>query len=393
MIRGARMFRRLTVMATTTTRHKLPESAPRSHSLVEPVAAVWSVLVAALGALWLAVPRLFPDVMTRPDDYTSPVAFLPSPVVSGALLAFGTVGAVAVTAGSHLGTRRPPVWLGAVAAAYAVVFGLVATDLTLLTFMGYACAILGPPALVVVLAVLAVRRPGARWALGGLGVVAVAAAVGFGVRFDDVGTFLQSVGQGIARQGIHLLVVLVAAGGGALWTFVALRSAGVRRHSGQPAAYTRPRRDLGWWLTVVAICGPLPYGLLRMTWLTPWPVGIPVDALRDNPYLRVFGLCLGLAALGGAVLTSGLISRWGAVYPRWFPGVGGRAVSPTWPAVLATVVGVAVTVAGRSMVQMAIADHGSNAELLFILPFPLWGPCLVGAAYAYYRRRTRTALR
>lgn len=56
--------------------------------------------------------------------------------------------------------------------------------------------------------------------------------------------------------------------------------------------------------------------------------------------LRVFGILLGLAALGGAVLTLGLVSRWGEVFPAWLPGFRGRPVPVLAAVVPATLVAV-----------------------------------------------------
>ncbi len=133
---------------------------------------------------------------------------------------------------------------------------------------------------------------------------------------------------------------------------------------------------------------------MRMTWLTPWPTIMDAAELEANPAMRIFGLSLGFAAIGGSVLTVGLLRDWGSIYPRWIPFVGGRPVSPTWPTVLAIVVGTALTVAGRSMAQMSFGETAvvaSRVEAFLVLPFPIWGPLLIAAAIAYYRRRTATS--
>ncbi|MET8143814.1 hypothetical protein ABZU32_26215 [Sphaerisporangium sp. NPDC005288] len=52
-------------------------------------------------------------------------------------------------------------------------------------------------------------------------------------------------------------------------------------------------------------------------------LGIPAGAM----YLGVLTL---LAVLGG-ILSLGLISGWGLVYPRWIPVLGGRRVPPWFP--------------------------------------------------------------
>jgi hypothetical protein len=128
-----------------------------------------------------------------------------------------------------------------------------------------------------------------------------------------------------------------------------------------------------------------------MTWLTPWPFWVSAEQLEAHPEMRIFGLSLGFAAVGGSILTLGLLLRWGSVYPRRLPWLGGKPVSPTWPTVLAVVVGAAVTVAGRSMIQLALQGSVlplAAVETLLILPFWAWGPLLIAAGIAYYRRRT-----
>jgi hypothetical protein len=99
------------------------------------------------------------------------------------------------------------------------------------------------------------------------------------------------------------------------------------------------------------------------------------------------GILLGLAGLAGATLTIGLLCRWGRVFPRWMPFVGGRVVPVMFPTLAAGTVGVVMAVAGRSMVQQVIYE-GEPEDWLIVaaLPFPIWGPALMLAAYAYYLR-------
>lgn len=341
------------------------------------------MLAVVVGARWLTAPDAYPDQLAGPTADGSLVALLDPTLVSSLLVLLGVIGAVAAA------TSR---WLLPIGAAYAVVFGLLATDLGLLVAMGYSAAILGPPLLFAYLVAASVRRPMLRWLVGGLvaGAAVLAAATGAdAATFADFG---RGLGEGFSRSGIHMLVVIVSFVGGALWLLLALRAAGLRRVSASDAyTYVAPRRDWGWWVTVVAALCPLPYALMRMTWLTPWPTLMDAAVLDADPALRIFGLSLGFAAIGGSVLTIGLLRRWGSVYPRWIPAVGGRPVSPTWPTAFAIVVGTALTVAGRSMAQMSIGETdvvASKVEAFLMLPFPVWGPLLIAAAIAYYRRRT-----
>lgn len=139
----------------------------------------------------------------------------------------------------------------------------------------------------------------------------------------------------------------------------------------------------------------MPYGLARLTWVTPWPLGGPGP---DNFVItreldlggRLQGSLFAVAVAAGVVLTLGLISRWGEIFPRWVPGLGGRPV----PVRLAVVPGVLMTAvlliaAPAFLVGPAAAgDLGDLAYGLFFLPFPLWGPALGVAVFAYWHRRT-----
>lgn len=107
------------------------------------------------------------------------------------------------------------------------------------------------------------------------------------------------------------------------------------------ATYIRPRRDRGWWVTLLAAAGPL-------------------------------------------------LARWGTTYPRWAPAVDGRPVSPGRPTLTAVGVGFAIAVAGRAMIQMILVEFElqvASAKVLLLMPFPIWGPALVAPAIAYHRRR------
>jgi hypothetical protein len=373
-------------MTSTTASPPAPStSAPStSRSWIERAAGIWSGLVAAVGAWWVAVPDAYPGHLDQSQGDGSLVALLDPTLVSSLLVLLGVVGGLAAA------TSR---WLVPLGVAYAVVFGLLATDLSLLVTMGYSTAILGPPILFGYLVVASVHRPSLRWVVGGVAAAAVAGAAASGAGFSAFADFGRGLGEGLERSGISMLVSLVSFLGGTLWLLVVLRAAGVRRPQPAQVPYVVPSRDWGWWATVLAALCPLPYAVARMTWLTPWPTIIDADTLADQPAMRIFGLSLGFAAIGGAVLTVGLLRKWGSVYPGWVPIVGGRSVSPVWPTVLAVVVGAAVTVAGRSMLQMTFTEDDvmSKAETMLLLPFPVWGPLLIAAAIAYYRRRTASA--
>jgi hypothetical protein len=122
-----------------------------------------------------------------------------------------------------------------------------------------------------------------------------------------------------------------------------------------------------------------------MTWLTPWPLGVP-DGQSLGGGVRVFGLLLGLAALGGALLTLRLVARWGEVFPAWLPGLRGRPV-PVLAAVLPAGV-VSVVLCAASVSLVLLSAQAGMAWLVLLIPAPVWGPALGLATLAYHRRRT-----
>ncbi|MGY1810603.1 hypothetical protein ACI8AF_24815 [Blastococcus sp. SYSU D00669] len=343
-------------------------------------AGLWSLACAALGLWWLLDPARYvlDDVADRP---TSLPAALPPEAGSALLLALGLAGAVlAVLLGRYRDGAPGRRALAGAGFALAATAGVVAPDLQLLSLLGYALALLGGPVLVAVLAA------GARRSRGNLLVLlAIAAAVGVGVLTGQIGEptleMLRGVRDGLGRVGPRPLVLLFLLAGGVLIGAATAAALGTRAPAGERLQRWGRRA------TVVAALCPLPYALLRMTWLTPWPQGLgPGHEEMLDHGIRVFGASLGLAALGGAWLTLGLIARWGEVWPRWLPGLRGRPVPVLAAVVPAGVVSVVLCAAALSLTVMAVRD--GSPMLVLMIPAPLWGPALGLATYAYLRRRT-----
>jgi hypothetical protein len=92
----------------------------------------------------------------------------------------------------------------------------------------------------------------------------------------------------------------------------------------------RRRNTLGEVAVVIAAVCALPYGLMRLTWLTPWAL-FGGSEPASSPEIRLHGLLLGFAALVGAILTTGLVARGarsGPGGPRW---CGGGLCRCRWP--------------------------------------------------------------
>jgi hypothetical protein len=271
-------------------------------------------------------------------------------------------------------------------AAAAVFFGIVAPGIQLLTVLGYLMALLGVPVIVTLLVTGARRHRANLFVLALIG-----AAIAAGIAAGEIGAptveLLGNVRDGFARIGIRPLVVAFLAAGGLTLGAITLSMARARS---RPSS----RERLAQWgrvATVVAALGPVPYGLLRLTWATPWPQGLGPggdESLLEGG-IRVFGICLGLAALSGCWLTFGLISRWGQTWPRWVPGLRGGPVPVAAAVVPAGLVATALCAGSVSLAVMAVRD--SSPGLLLFIPAPIWGPALLIATYAYYRRRTEPA--
>ncbi|WP_218005788.1 hypothetical protein [Actinomadura hibisca] len=105
----------------------------------------------------------------------------------------------------------------------------------------------------------------------------------------------------------------------------------------------------------------------------------------------------------------GLIARWGEVFPRWIPGLGGSRV-PTKAAVIPAALGATIltlaftvlvivneiqgtTIRGDDLPADFPSEAGGWEAAWFYLcytPLILWGPLLAVLTVAYYKRRRGT---
>lgn len=192
------------------------------------------------------------------------------------------------------------------------------------------------------------------------------------------------------------LWMLAAIAGGVLWAGAALTIRPLRA-STRPASAavtgSAPQQGPRWGraVTIAATVLALPYPAVRISWALGIPLGVP-DSYIDGAdlMLRVGAAGLGLLAIGGAVLTLGLIRPWGEVFPRWIPGLGGRPV-PVWVAVVPGAwAAILISAAGLRLAVWTVLDSdwsqwGTGGPGLFFLP---WGLTVGAATYAYWIRRT-----
>ncbi|MCA4751094.1 hypothetical protein ACFCW7_23995 [Paenibacillus glucanolyticus] len=158
----------------------------------------------------------------------------------------------------------------------------------------------------------------------------------------------------------------------------------------QPAVIER----WGKWATYTAVFLPLIYSLTRWAWAFNIPLGVSkeflIEAAQDTPGIWLFGAALGTTGAVGAVLTLGLISRWGEIFPRWFPFIHGKRVPPALAIIPATFISIVVFITGLMYNRLWIKGafpEGNIATYAPELTWPIWGLMLGLATFAYHLRR------
>jgi hypothetical protein len=189
---------------------------------------------------------------------------------------------------------------------------------------------------------------------------------------------------------------LILIAGGVLWAGTAVAFAGRTRGEDRARSnWTTPDAAARWgrWAVAVAAIVPLFYAITRYAWALGISLGISEEFLREvqTTGLWIAGAGLATVAVCGALLTLGLVQRWGEVFPRWLPGVGGKRVPPALAIVPAMLVALVVTSAGLSFIRLFLAGVIPDEGWATIAPellWPVWGVALGAAALAYsYRRR------
>ncbi|MFE9918369.1 hypothetical protein ACFYPG_24745 [Micromonospora sp. NPDC005553] len=155
-----------------------------------------------------------------------------------------------------------------------------------------------------------------------------------------------------------------------------------------PAAATR----WGRWAAGIAAVIPLTYAVTRFAWAAGIPLGISREFLTEmqDTGLVWAGLGLGAFASVGAILTLGLVQRWGERFPRWMLGLAGRRVPVKLAVVPATLVAISVTAASLGLLsnpEFWRLTGGFSMTGAPMLLWPLWGVALGVATYAYHLRR------
>ncbi|MEI8407549.1 MULTISPECIES: hypothetical protein [unclassified Kribbella] len=362
-----------------------------------------SLVYAVAGLAWLLGAGGYAFGPIPPDgDRLSLLAHLPKDVGAGLIAVLGILGVPAAI--GHTRTEwsasayRP---LLAFTALQVVVFGLLAPSVTVVILVGYSLVLFGLPAGILWLIVGAWKQPATRVLLLAVAVVVIAVEVTTGLfdwaAFREVAEGMSGVPAKVGTTPLFVAGALLLGCGWALLGVRGLRSVRGRcLRCGRPgAAWTRPEsaRRWGFWATIVAVLCPMPYALLRMTWLLPNPIGFDAGELNAEPGMKLFGLGLGLIALTSGIVTLGLVRPWGEVWPRWIPFVAGRPVPIKAAVIPGAVAGTLLLVSSASLISLLWSSDASIAEnllSLLILPFPLWGAAVGLATAAYYYRRRPT---
>ncbi|RII11750.1 hypothetical protein DSC45_27960 [Streptomyces sp. YIM 130001] len=140
-----------------------------------------------------------------------------------------------------------------------------------------------------------------------------------------------------------------------------------------------------------------------------WRLPLVADD-RVGPGLAVYVVVLTLASELVAFTAFGLIARWGEVFPRWIPLLGGRPV-PVLAAVIPAAVGAAALtllwtvlvlvtqIQGRTIqgdplpADFPTEQGGLQAAWLYACyaPLTLWGPLMAVLTVGYWKRRRAAA--
>ena len=326
-------------------------------------AATWSLMYGALGLYWALGGAGFPFGSENDPTHSSILAGVRATVAAPVIAVMGLTGAV--VAGTMARTRgsgaRHAVML-AFAWTAATTLLLIVPDARVLTVVAYA-------------PIFAIGAP------FGWPPVSYADAITWPI----VNQFICIAG------GLAWATTAVAYQRRSRDACVYCGRTGVDAHWTTPAAAAR----WGRWAVYVAVIIPMLYAATRWAWALGIPLGISEEVLREGQATGVWWAGAGLAtvATSGAILTLGLIQRWGEVFPRWIPFLSGRRVPPVLAIVPAALVSVLVSAAGLAIVRSTLLealDEGFTenwATVAPALPWPLWGAALAAAALAYYYRR------
>ena len=323
--------------------------------MAQKLAAGWAALYGTVALFWTVTGRGFPFGPDTDRSETSPLRALDPSV--GAPLFAGVLLVAAVLLLVMSGGRPVPrfariallTYLGAVITALLVVI----PDTSLLTLAGY-------------LPILIVGLP-------------------FGwppdVDYSTVFTWT------LANQAFAVVGGVLLARAALRWQF---GTTGACEDCGRPALGASG--SWGRWATYVAAVIPLLYAATRFAWALGIPVGLTDETLQELRDSGAVWAGVGLAsfAVVGAILTLGLVRRWGEVFPRWMVGLAGKRVPIRLATVPATLVAIFVMSASVAFYADPVFFHQLTTDTVAVAPmlaWPIWSVALGAATLGYYLRR------
>jgi hypothetical protein len=306
------------------TDHDHSQRPPRWSRYAITLAGAWSLLYAALGLFWVTGgPGLPFGRAGDPSADLSIIGHLDGVVIARAIVVLGLVGALVSAAMRRSRGAWRPGRIALLAFAWSAAFGLtmLLPDYRMLMAVAYTPILL------------------------------VGALFGWPEGYSLIDVYPWPV----VNQ-----FVLVA--GGLAWAAAAIVyqrqvSGGCVRcgRAAAPNGWTTPVAAARWgrWAVAVAVVIPLLYAATRWAWALGIPLGISEEFLREGQRtgLWLAGAALASLGIGGAILTLGLVQRWGEVFPRWMPRLAGRRVPPRLAIIPASLVSMLVTSAGIMYVR------------------------------------------
>lgn len=164
------------------------------------------------------------------------------------------------------------------------------------------------------------------------------------------------------------------------------------RHS-VPAAVSTSASTSAKTAVGVAVVVPLTYASTRIMWAIGIPFGLSDEFYTEGLKIGLWhsGLALAIAGVVGALLTLGLVQKWGERFPRWAGPLAGRRVPILLATIPASIVTLALFTGGGGLVRAGLLggiDLTDNWVTVGpTLLFPLWALALGWATYQYRARR------
>lgn len=359
--------------------HIVNHPSPQSDLTVRAglaAASAWSLFLLVMSVLWGLGIVASPLAGSEEWTFTSMIAALPGPfagLIIGSVSLLSFVGSAALLTATRLRQRLfdrgGARVLGVVVLAFAAVVTVMLTDTLLLAYLGYALSLQFPPipAPVIWQGVML---------LGPLLWIIVWAGA------EKTSRRIHEDSHRHSTETVH----------------VEDSAAGHRRANvdgtgrvGRSTSVTASAKIA----VVVAVIVPGFYALTRVLWAVGIPFGLSEGLYDEGQRVGLWhsGLALALAAIGGILLTLGLIQRWGERLPTWLGPLGGKRVPITLATIPATIVSLAIFTGGVGLVRTIFSgtpEIFADSWWVTIGPtllFPLWAVALGWATFAYRERR------